>query len=52
MASRNVVENPKLLSEGGAEQEGICRRSKIAERLVGVGLAFSAEVEFFFFKSH
>lgn len=48
MASRNVVENPKLLSEGRAEQEGICSRSEVAERLVWVGLAFSAEVEIFF----
>lgn len=52
MASKNVVENPELLSEGGAEQEDICRRSEVAERLVGVGLAFSAEVEIFFKKSH
>lgn len=34
MDSRNVVENPKFLSEGGAEQEGICERSELAETLV------------------
>lgn len=28
-ASRTVVENPKLLSEGGAEPEGIFRRSDL-----------------------
>lgn len=36
MPSRNVVETTtKLLSEEGVEQEGICRRSELAERLVG-----------------
>lgn len=34
-ASRNVVENPRLLSEGGAELEGIFWRSELAERLLG-----------------
>lgn len=33
-ASRNVVENPKLLSEDSVEQN-VCRRSELAERLVG-----------------
>lgn len=32
--SRNVAGNPKLLLEEGVEQEGICRRSELADRLV------------------